>query len=71
MRQGQIIKHQLDTTGADSLLDGGILIALGLSIFVLNEWHSLTVNTLVGLAWGVFFLLLKGPELVRLIRRTE
>jgi hypothetical protein len=71
MRQSQSIKHQLDTTGAESLLNGGILIALGLSIFVLNEWPGMAVRTVVGLAWSIFFLLLKGPELVRLIKRTE
>jgi hypothetical protein len=70
MRYSQGIKRE-SGEGTESLLHGGILIALGLSIFVLNEWPGLNVSTTVGLAWMIFFLLLKGPELARLIRRTE
>jgi hypothetical protein len=70
MRYSQGIKRE-SGEGTESLLNGGILIALGLSIFVLNEWPGLNVSTTVGLAWAIFFLLLKGPELARLIRRTE
>lgn len=70
MRHGQNIKEPLGGD-AGNLLDGAILIALGLSIFVLNEWSDIAVRTIVGLAWAIFFLLLKGPELVRLLRRTE
>jgi hypothetical protein len=73
MRHSQTIKHGLDTAAAstESLLNGGILIALGLSMFIVNQWPGFTVRTIIALAWGIFCLLLKGPELVRLIRRTE
>jgi hypothetical protein len=44
------------------------LISLGLSIFLLNSWDNLFVKASVGLFWGAFFLILKGPDAVRTIR---
>lgn len=70
MRHSENIKDEFGA-GAENPLGGAILIALGLSMFVINEWSDINVRTTVGLAWGIFFLLLKGPELVRLLKRTE
>ncbi|HEV7857189.1 MAG TPA: hypothetical protein VGO91_00930 [Pyrinomonadaceae bacterium] len=70
MRYSQILKRE-SGEGTESLFNGGILIALGLSVFVLNEWPGLNVSIIVGLAWTLFFIFIKGPELARHIRRTE
>jgi len=43
------------------LTNGLTLIALGLSILFLNSWDSLFVRASIGLFWGTFFLILKGP----------
>jgi len=51
------------------LTDSVTLIALGLSILFLNSWDNLFVRASVGLFWGAFFLILKGPEVVRTFRR--
>lgn len=53
------------------LIDGLTLIALGLSILFLNSWDSLFVRTSVGLFWGTFFLILNGPDAVRVFQRTR
>ena len=50
------------------LTDSITLIALGLSIFLLNSWDNLFVEASVGLFWGVFFVILKGPEAFRAFR---
>jgi O-antigen/teichoic acid export membrane protein len=50
------------------LTDAITLIALGLSIFLLNSWDNLFVKASVGLFWGAFFLILKGPEAVKTFR---
>jgi hypothetical protein len=50
------------------LTDSITLIALGLSILFLNSWDNLFVRASVGLFWGAFFLILKGPEVVRTFR---
>jgi hypothetical protein len=50
------------------LINAITLIALGLSILFLNSWDNLFVTASVGLFWGVFFLMLKGPEAVRAFR---
>ena len=51
------------------LLTSGItLIALGLSILFLNSWDNLFVKASVGLFWAAFFLILKGPEVVKTFR---
>ena len=41
------------------------LIALGVSIFVLDSWGNLFVRGFVGLFWGSFLLVLHGPGAVR------
>ena len=50
------------------LTDSITLIALGVSILFLNSWDNLFVKGSVGLFWGAFFLILKGPEIIRTFR---
>ena len=50
------------------LVNAVTLIALGVSIFVLNSWGNLFVRLFVGLFWICFLLLLNGPGLVRATR---
>lgn len=64
-----IKRSQVDESA--TLINGGIFIALGVSMFILNAWQHIAVRTGLGLAWGLFFLLLKGPELLRLIKRSK
>ena len=56
-----------NTPSADRtiLINGLTLIALGLSIFLLDTWSNLFVKTFVGLFWGSYLLVLNGPALVR------
>ncbi len=58
------------TPSAESkiLVNAVTLIALGLSILFLNSWDTLFVRASVGLFWGAFFLILKGPETIRIFR---
>jgi tetrahydromethanopterin S-methyltransferase subunit E len=53
------------------LTNGLTLIALGLSILFLNSWDSLFVRASVGLFWGTFFLILNGPDAVRVLQRVR
>ena len=50
------------------LISGITLIALGLSVFMLDSWSNLFVRAFVGLFWGSFFLILNGPGLVQTFR---
>ena len=50
------------------LINGTILIALGLSILFLNSWDNLFVRVSVGLFWGGFFLILNGPAALRIFK---
>ena len=50
------------------LINAITLIALGVSILFLNSWDNLFVRASVGLFWGAFSLILKGPEAVRTFR---
>jgi hypothetical protein len=50
------------------LINAITLIGLGLSILFLNSWDNLFVRASVGLFWGAFFFMLKGPEAVRAFR---
>ena len=50
------------------LTDSITLIALGLSILFMNSWDNLFVKASVGLFWVAFFLILKGPEVVKTFR---
>lgn len=51
-----------------NLINAVTLIALGLSVFVLDSWSNLFVRVFVGLFWGSFLLVLNGPGLVRTMR---
>lgn len=53
------------------LVHGLTLIALGVSILFLNSWDSLFVRASVGLFWGTFFLILNGPDAVRVFKRLR
>ncbi len=53
------------------LTDGLTLIALGLSVLFLNSWDSLFVRASVGLFWGTFFLIINGPDAVRVFQRLR
>jgi hypothetical protein len=41
------------------------LMALGLSILLMNSWDNLFVRTSVGLFWGTFVLAVNWPDLTR------
>ena len=62
--------NRMTTPSADHniLINAITLIALGVSILFLNSWDNLFVRASVGLFWGAFFLILKGPEAVRTFR---
>jgi hypothetical protein len=53
------------------LTNGLTLIALGLSILFLNSWDGLFVRASVGLFWGTFFLIINGPDAVRVFQRLR
>jgi len=50
------------------LINGLTLVALGLSVLLLNSWDNLFVRSSVGLFWGTFFLILNWPGLVQTLR---
>jgi hypothetical protein len=50
------------------LINGLTLIALGVSVLILNSWNQLFVRTLVGLFWGTFILVLNWSDVVYLVR---
>jgi len=64
------MKNHLVPPSADqnNLINAITLIALGVSILFLNSWDNLFVRASVGLFWGAFSLILKGPEAVRTFR---
>ena len=53
------------------LINGLTLIALGISIFVLDTWGNLFVRLFVGLFWTSFLLFLSVPGLVRATRAIK
>ena len=53
------------------LINAVTLIALGISIFVLDSWGNLFVRVFVGLFWGAFMLVLNGPSIVRSLRALK
>ena len=50
------------------LINAITLIALGVSILFLNSWDNLFVRASIGIFWGTFFLILKGPDAFRTFR---
>ena len=59
------------TSGRKILINGVTLIALGLSMFVLDTWGNLFVRSVVGLFWGAFLIVVNGPSLVRVMRTLK
>lgn len=53
------------------LINAITLIALGISILVLDTWGNLFVRLVVGLFWTSFLLFLNGPGLVRALRAPK
>lgn len=53
------------------LIDGLTLIALGLSVLLVNQWDSSFVRTPIGLFWGTFFLISNWSGLVKLLRELR
>ena len=53
------------------LINAVTLIALGVSIFVLDSWGNLFVRVFVGLFWGAFMLVLNGPGFVHSMRALK
>jgi hypothetical protein len=53
------------------LINGLTLIALGISIFVLDTWGNLFVRVFVGLFWTSFLLFLNGPGVLRALRTLK
>jgi hypothetical protein len=53
------------------LINAVTLIALGVSIFVLDSSGNLFVRVFVGLFWGAFMLVLNGPGFVRSMRALK
>jgi len=51
-----------------TIINAVTLIALGVSIFLLNSWDNLFVRASIGIFWGTFFLILKGPDAFRTFR---
>ena len=53
------------------LIKAVTLIALGVSIFVLDGSGNLFVRVFVGLFWGAFMMVLNGPGFVRSMRALK
>ncbi len=50
------------------LVNGLTLVALGLSVLILNSWDTIFVRTAIGLFWGTFFLISNWSGLVSAFR---
>ena len=50
------------------LVNGLTLVALGLSVLILNSWETIFVRTAIGLFWGTFFLISNWSGLVSALR---
>jgi hypothetical protein len=61
----------ISSTDRSVLINAVTLIALGISIFVLDSGGNLFVRVFVGLFWGAFMLVLNGPGLVRSVRALK
>ncbi len=66
--------HSIDSTQPNSSADrralvaGLTLVALGLSVLILNSWDTIFVRTAIGLFWGTFFLISNWSGLVSALR---
>ena len=65
------IEPRKQSANRTALINGITLIALGVSVFLLDSSGNLFVRMLVGLFWGSFMLVLNGPQLVRTIRSLK
>jgi hypothetical protein len=54
-----------------ALINGITLIALGVSLFVLDSWGNLFVSGVVGLFWISFLMFVNGPGLLRAMRNIK
>ena len=63
--------HATSTADRKILIYAVTLIALGVSIIVLDSWGNLFVRSVVGLFWGAFLLVVNGPGLVRAMRTMK
>ena len=54
-----------------ALINGITLIALGVSVLVLDSWGNLFIRGVVGLFWGAFLIVANGPRLVRMMRTPK
>ena len=61
----------ISSTDRSVLTNAVTLIALGISIFVLDSWGNLFVRVFVGLFWGAFMLVLNGPSFARSLRTPK
>jgi hypothetical protein len=52
-----------------TVINAVTLIALGVSIFLLNSWDNLFVKASVGTFWLSFFLILNGPDAFKTFRK--
>jgi hypothetical protein len=59
---------RLSAADRRTVINAVTLIALGVSIFLLNSWDNLFVKASVGTFWLLFFLILKGPDAFRAFR---
>ncbi len=66
--------HSIDSIQPNSpadqriLVNGLTLVALGLSVLILNSWDTIFVRTAIGLFWGTFFLISNWSGLVSALR---
>ena len=67
--QAQPIRPMISASADHRTIINAItLIALGVSIFLLNSWDNLFVKASVGTFWLSFFLILKGPDAFKAFR---
>ena len=64
----ETLAHWNSNRYQQNLINAITLIALGLSMLILDSWSNLFVRVFVGLFWGSFLLILNGPGFVRNMR---
>ena len=68
MQSQPIRSLRSSTADRRAVINAITLIALGVSIFLLNSWDNLFVKASVGTFWLSFFLILKGPDAFKAFR---
>jgi len=71
MKIAQLKNGELPAADTRILTNAITLIALGISIIVLDTWGNLFVRVFVGLFWGSFMLVLNGPGFIRAMRMLK